>query len=63
MQETARQTEAFRELDEDRKRQLDEKLAMISQMLSDKKEIQVRIMCFVRMCAKRVEITGNIPEW
>lgn len=47
VQETARQTEAFRELDEDRKRQLDEKLAMISQMLSDKKEVQVMITCFV----------------
>lgn len=60
VQETARQTEAFRELDEDRKRQLDEKLAMISQMLSDKKEVQVTIMCFVPDVCKD---GGNYREY
>ena len=47
VQETARQTEQFRELDEDSRRRLDEKLQVIQQNLEEKREVSVIITCFV----------------
>ncbi len=47
VQETARQTEQFRELDEDSRRRLDETLQVIQQNLGEHLEVQVTITCFV----------------
>lgn len=47
VQETARQTEPFRELDEDSRRRLDETLQIIQQHLGMHQEISVVITCFV----------------
>ncbi|WP_296117414.1 hypothetical protein [uncultured Eubacterium sp.] len=47
VQETARQTEQFRELDEDNRRRLDETLQIIQQSLGEKREVSVIITCFV----------------
>ena len=47
VQETARQTEQFRELDEDSRRRLDETLQIIQQNLGEKREVSVIITCFV----------------
>lgn len=47
VQETARQTEPFRELDEDSRRCLDETLQIIQQNLGEKQEVSVIITCFV----------------
>ena len=47
VQETARQTEPFRELDEDSRQRLDEMLQIIQQMLGEKMEVSVMITCFV----------------
>ena len=44
---TARQTEQFRELDEDNRRRLDETLQIIQQSLGEKREVSVIITCFV----------------
>ena len=47
VQETARQTEQFRELDEDSRRRLDETLQVIQQNLGKHLEVPVIITCFV----------------
>lgn len=47
VQETARQTEPFRELDEDSRRRLDETLQIIQRHLGMHQEISVVIACFV----------------
>ena len=47
VQETARQTEQFRELDEDSRRRLDETLQVIQQNLGEHLEVPVIITCFV----------------
>lgn len=47
VQETARQTEPFRELDEDSRRRLDESLKIIQRHLGMHQEISVVITCFV----------------
>lgn len=46
IRETARQTEAFMELNEDQKEQLNEQLLQIKEMLSQKPEASVEITCF-----------------
>lgn len=46
IRETARQTEAFMELNEDQKEQLNEQLLQIKEMLSQKPEAAVEITCF-----------------
>lgn len=47
VQETARQTEQLRELDEDSRRRLDETMQIIQQNLGEKREVSVVITCFV----------------
>ena len=47
VQETARQTEQFRELDEDSRRRLDDTLQIIQQGLGEKRNVSVVITCFV----------------
>ena len=47
VQETARQTEQFRELDEDSRCRLDETLQVIQQNLGEHLEVPVMITCFV----------------
>lgn len=47
VQETARQTEVFRELDEDSRSQLDEKLQIVQQKIRKYGKVSVVITCFV----------------
>lgn len=47
VQETARQTEQFRELDEDSRRRLDETLQIIQQGLCERRNVFAVITCFV----------------
>ena len=54
VQETARQTEQFRELDEDSRRRLDETLQVIQQNLGKHLEVPVII-------TKMVAVIRNIP--
>lgn len=58
IRETARRTEAFLELDEDKKEQLDEKMHVLQEYFSEKPEIMVTYLC--RMKRKPVGLMLRI---
>lgn len=60
VQETARQTEQFRELDEDSRRRLDETLQVIQQSLGMHQNVQVTITCFI---PDKYKDGGNYQEY